>query len=148
MITNERQYRITKAESERFRKAIADSERAGSDLSLRLRQAAIDGLLSQLKDLEREIELYEAVKRGEHQDVEITSLDDLPEVLILARIASGMTQADLAARLGIHEQQIQRYESTYYAGASLSRLIETAEALGLSIRGTARLPESETLPTG
>lgn len=155
MITNDRQYRMTKKQADRFRRTIKETGEFESELSPRLRQAVIDGMESQLRDLEREIDDYEAVKSGERRDLEFTSLVDLPEMLILARIASHMTQAELAGKLGIHEQQVQRYEATAYSGASLTRLVETADALGLSIEGSVHLPrpaatnkQAEALSTG
>jgi transcriptional regulator with XRE-family HTH domain len=40
-----------------------------------------------------------------------------------------MTQKELAAKIGVQEQQIQRYEADRYASASLTRLTEIARAL-------------------
>ena len=62
-------------------------------------------------------------------DEPLTKLNDLPQALIRARIASGLSQRELAMRLGLKEQQIQRYEATKYASASLSRVIEVAQAI-------------------
>ncbi len=42
--------------------------------------------------------------------------------LIKARIARGLRQEDLARLLKLQKQQIQHYEATDYAGASLRRL--------------------------
>jgi transcriptional regulator with XRE-family HTH domain len=64
---------------------------------------------------------------------EVRSLRDLPIVLIEGRIAARLTQRDLAKRLGLPEQQIQRYEATLYAGVSLERLQQVADTLGLEI---------------
>ena len=41
--------------------------------------------------------------------------------------------------MGLKEQQIQRYEAENYASASLRRLIELSDALGLRVSGKARL---------
>ena len=41
----------------------------------------------------------------------------------------GMTQKELAAKIGVQEQQIQRYEENQCASASLTRLTEIARAL-------------------
>ena len=57
---------------------------------------------------------------------------ELPTVLIKARIAQGLSQKDLAERLGLQEQQIQRYEATDYASASLTRIREVVSALGVA----------------
>jgi hypothetical protein len=43
----------------------------------------------------------------------------------------------LAERLGLKEQQIQRYEATNYASASLSRVQQVARALGLRMHTDA-----------
>lgn len=140
MITNERQFRITRAEAERFRQAIEDAKTQETDLSPRMYQAMIEGLQSQLDDLLAEVSQYEALKAGEIDSLEFDSLDQLPEVLIAARIAAGLTQKELAERLAMKEQQIQRYEANHYAGASLERLIEIARALSLDIHYRAELP--------
>ena len=39
-------------------------------------------------------------------------------------------QKSLAGRLGLKEQQIQRYEASEYASASLARVRSVAEVLG------------------
>jgi ribosome-binding protein aMBF1 (putative translation factor) len=64
----------------------------------------------------------------------VESFEDFPRVLIQARIAAGMSQRELAERLGLKEQQIQRYEATEYTSASWSRVSEVIRALGLTVR--------------
>ena len=54
-----------------------------------------------------------------------------------------MTQKGLAKRLGVREQQVQRYEATGYAGASLARLQAVADGLGVQIQGRILLPTTE-----
>ena len=66
--------------------------------------------------------------------IEIDSFDDLPEGLIKARIAAGLSQKDLGERLNLKEQQIQRYEADRYASASFQRMQEVAKAIGVGIR--------------
>jgi len=39
-------------------------------------------------------------------------------------------QKSLARRLGLKEQQIQRYEASEYASASLARVLSVVEVLG------------------
>lgn len=41
----------------------------------------------------------------------------------------------MAARLGLKEQQIQRYEAQRYEGASFSRIADVADAIGVEIPG-------------
>ena len=64
---------------------------------------------------------------------ETCSLSELPGVLIRARIAMGLSQTDLARRLNMKPQQVQRYEATNYMSASLARLIEVADTLEIKI---------------
>lgn len=142
MITNERQYRITKAEAERFAQAIAHDTEQSVHLHPRLRQAMQEGLESQLADLRDQLDEYEALRSGRITTLELTSLMELPDALIRARAAAGITQKELAARLGLKEQQVQRYEANRYAGASLERMQAVAEALGVTIH------EQITLPVG
>ena len=67
----------------------------------------------------------------------IADLGELPFALIRARIAQQLTQGQLADRLQMKEQQLQRYEMTRYAGASLERLKEIAETLRVRVEGNA-----------
>ncbi|NJM48483.1 MAG: helix-turn-helix transcriptional regulator [Alkalinema sp. RU_4_3] len=56
-------------------------------------------------------------------------VSDLPEILIEERKRLGLTQRQLAEKIGLKEQQIQRYEATRYQSASLQRLCEVAKGL-------------------
>src|SRR5258708_18154455 len=143
MISNERQYRITKAEAERFRRTLAELETDGRDqegVHPRLVQAQREALQSQLDDLLHEIREYEELRAGKVPLLSIDSFEDLPDGLIKARIAAGLSQKALAGRLHLKEQQIQRYESERYASASLQRIQEVARAIGVQIREEILLP--------
>src|SRR5579864_9359613 len=74
---------------------------------------------SQLGDLRRELRDYEALRRGEIVSRTVDSLRDLPVALIERRIVRRLTQKQLARKLGVPEQQIQRYGRTRYKGASI-----------------------------
>ncbi len=140
MIKNERQYAITKAQAEKFAQALEQLSRSpakGPAAHPLLRKAEADALRSQLADLRAELEEYEALRSGTRAVLKLSSLDELPRALIQARIASGLSQKELARRLGLKEQQIQRYEATDYATASLTRLIKIGRALGLKVRAEA-----------
>src|SRR5206468_3589307 len=93
-----------------------------------------NALQSQLDSLKAEIAEYEALRSGKRKSFEAESFQDLPRLLIQARIARGLTQKQLAQRLGIKEQQIQRYEATGYASASLKRINQVIQALGVRVR--------------
>ncbi|WNG32370.1 helix-turn-helix transcriptional regulator [Archangium violaceum] len=141
MIKNEREYRITLARAAEFERSLeAARQRTTSGLPSRIAQAQVDALLGQLEELRAELAEYEALKSGKRKVLDLVSLEELPRALIESRIAAGLTQKDLAQRLGIPEQQVQRYEATEYAGASLARIQEIVRALGLNIRKEVFLP--------
>ena len=146
MIANERQYRITKVEAERFEQALAQLEQ--SDRPEPFRRIMRDGMESQLQELREELAEYDALRSGRVTALELHSLKELPEALIRARIAAGLTQRQLADRLRLKEQQLQRYEATRYAGVSLERVQEVADALGVQIREVVTLPSPRAKDRG
>lgn len=138
MITNEKQYRSTRAEADRMRGALLSLANDTSTHAVLL-AAQKGGLESQLTELEEELTEYDRLRSGEITVFEASSLQALPDILIRARIARGMSQRDLAAFLGLKEQQIQRYEAERYRSASLERLGEVSDALGIQLSERASL---------
>ena len=88
-----------------------------------------EAVKSQLADLAGELREYEELKAGGFQLEELDVVEGLAVLLVKARIARGLSQRELAERLGLKEQQIQRYEATDYASASLARIKEVVGAL-------------------
>ncbi len=140
MITNEVQSRVTQTAIREFEEALAHLDEDAKDRPEWIRKGLREGMESQLADLRRELAEYEALRSGQVGVLELTSLAELPEALIRARIAVGLTQKGLAERLGLKEQQVQRYEATHYAGVSLERIQAVAEALGVEIHERVILP--------
>jgi ribosome-binding protein aMBF1 (putative translation factor) len=135
MIKNERQYGVTKIQADKFAQALAElTQRPPGKGHQLLRKAEEEALSSQLADLQAELAEYDALRSGKQELLPVTSFDDLPRTLIQARIAAGLSQKELARRLGLKEQQIQRYEATDYASAKLSRLRAVMHALGVELR--------------
>jgi ribosome-binding protein aMBF1 (putative translation factor) len=148
MIKNEREYRITKAQAEKFERALAEISASGdTGLHPLLQKAQREGIQSQLEELQEQISEYEALRSGSRLVISLDSLEELPQALIQARIAAGLTQRELAERLGLKEQQIQRYEATEYASADLARLNEIARALKIRVREDIFLKADEE-PSG
>ena len=135
MITNERQYRITKAQLKRFDEASQDqaARDPNPDIDPRIHAAMGDALRSEAGELRRQLHEYEQLRGGEVKVRNLRSLTDLPRALIEARIAGHVTQKELADRLGLAEQQIQRWEATNYAGVGVERMQNVADALGARI---------------
>jgi DNA-binding Xre family transcriptional regulator len=151
MIKNERQYRITKAQAQKFEQALIDLASSTEDQRQEnpiLFTAQVSALQSQLDDLQEELTDYETLVNYDNEEplvFELNSLEALPLVLIKARIAAKMSHKDLAERLGLKEQQIQRYEATEYASANLTRLLEVSQALGIKPRSGTRIMMSQFL---
>ena len=74
MITNERQYLITKAEADRFELALNQADEPNKKLHPKLRKAAREGLESQLQELREALYEYEALRAGAETSFEYDSL--------------------------------------------------------------------------
>jgi ribosome-binding protein aMBF1 (putative translation factor) len=145
MIKNERQYAITKAQAEKFTRALAQLTHQSAKrqkVHPLLRKAEEQALRSQLADLRAEMQEYQSLRSGKYPPPKISSIGELARLLIQARIASGFTHKELAEKLGLKEQQIQRYEATDYASASLSRLMEVSRALAIDGSYPAAAPST------
>lgn len=138
MIANERQYRIAKAARRRFEAALdahkREAPRKGVDPLIH--EAMGDAVQSEIEVLGAQLRRYEDLREGRVSQREIEGLRELPTALIEARIAARLTQKQLAERLGLSAQQIQRWESNLYSGVGVERLQEIADALGTGVRET------------
>ena len=139
MIKNERQYKITRSKADEVRVAISELERAPlpEGLSAERRELQMQALSGTLGDFEAELADFDALHDATL--LEATGIGEFATALIRARIARGLTQRELADRLGIAEQSIQRYEAGDYAGVSFARLVEIAEALAVTVHYDVRL---------
>ena len=132
MIKNERQYRFTKTQVERFEQTLAElKSRNPEDIDVHplIAKAQVDAVSGQLADLKEQLRVYESLKAGEFPMENLEVVSDLAHMLIRARIAQGLSQRALAERLGLKEQQIQHYEATDYTSASLGRIMEVVSGL-------------------
>jgi HTH-type transcriptional regulator / antitoxin HipB len=144
MIQNERQYRITHTKLREFEQELAAINPQDPNLHPRQIVGWTNSLNLTIRQLKQEIAEYEQLKSGNRSTFILNSLSDLPTVLIAARIAAGMTQKDLAEKIGIQEQQIQRYEANHYSSTSFDRLRAIASALKIEI--TQAVMQLETQP--
>jgi DNA-binding Xre family transcriptional regulator len=146
MITNDRQHRITNSQAKRFEAAIFRTERDGPtpEVDARVHTAMIDGMRSQLEDLRNELSEYDALRAGEVKGRVFHSLLQIPQALIEGRIARRFTQKALGDKLGVPEQQIQRYERTRYSGVGVERLQQIADVLGIKVEKTVEYHVAES----
>jgi transcriptional regulator with XRE-family HTH domain len=135
MILNDRQYQSTQKRLRESEEKIRQLRSGEGSLAADDRRVATASLVDFSKQLRREVEQYEALRDGRVPLLPIESFGELPTALIQGRIARGLTQGQLADRLGMPEQQVQRYEATRYASADLDRLRQIADALALKVGG-------------
>jgi len=104
------------------------------DAGRRAQKALREAAQSQIDDLLAEVAEYERLRDGQLTAITAESIADLAPALIKARIMRNWTQKELADKLAVAEQQVQRYEATQYKGVSVERLQAVADALKLRVR--------------
>ena len=128
MILSDKQMHVSRTALAKLESALG-ALRSQSDSPEWVRKMEIDALESQIEDIRADMIRYENLRAGRVDFPDSCSLEELPTRLIEIRIASHLTQTDLAGKLGLKPQQIQRYEASHYSGANLARLTNVAKAL-------------------
>lgn len=139
MIRSETEYQEAVRRLDEEKKRLADHEVRLKEMNLGADEVkrALDPLRSFHLQLAEEVESYERLKRG---DVgELTNLHRLGGMLVALRIALGLTQRELAERLGVHESQVSRDERNEYHGVTVERVTRILDAL--SVHLTSRFDE-------
>lgn len=137
MIKNQAQLAKAKADVELLSATIKDA--STSDNIEEMLQ--LDIWESRLSELTEEVEEYKSWENG--KDLQFT-LKDLSKAVIAMRVASKMTQKDLALKLGVKEQQIQRYEKQEYLTASFERVIQLFRLLCTNV--VVKVSPKRTIP--
>jgi HTH-type transcriptional regulator/antitoxin HigA len=128
MIKSDAQRERTVAQIEGFQQALAKTEQEKPGK----RSAAIRGSYeSMIRQLEDELREYDQLKTGELELPHIDRLDEIAPFIAKIRIAKGVSQTELARRLGISKQVISRYEETDYQTVAIARLQEILDAMGI-----------------
>lgn len=138
MISTARGYRITQSKLRDLERGLAEYEKHGGfDLEPGMRQVSIDSLRAFCDQLRQELAHYDELRAG-RREFALSSFEELPQALVQARIAAGLTQKQLAQKLGVKPQQIQRYEANGYKGVAWDTAACVAEALDLSFQALLR----------
>jgi len=133
MIHTEFEYRETLKRIEQSEQAFRQEEARLKSQGLDRNQIKrmLDSSRFFLAQIKSEVETYERLKRGEFD--ELHNLVGIGPLLIGARIASGLTQRELADRLGVHESQVSRDERNEYHGITVDRANRILEVLGVDV---------------
>jgi DNA-binding XRE family transcriptional regulator len=92
-------------------------------------EKAVEPLITFHKQLEEEVIYYEKIKRGEFDP--IINFSTIGKSLIAFRIYIGMSQQELADKLGVSESQVSRDEKNEYYGATKERIEQIMSAMGM-----------------
>jgi len=129
MIRNETEYREASVRLEqeharmvRFRRDLEEKGLNPGEIT-----NVMDPLESFHLQLKEEVQHYENLKRGIFNEME--NLAGFGQLLISLRIARGLSQKELATRLGVHESQVSRDERNEYVGITLERAVRVLSAL-------------------
>ncbi len=147
MIRNEKEYKeaVGRLRQEKDRLAAQERELKGMGLGRQEVKRVLDPMVSFHQQLAEEVEVYERIKRGEFE--EVMNLQGLGQMLVCLRIARGLTQRELADRLGVHESQVSRDERNEYHGVTLDRATRVLETLGASVQSRIELlPREDSGP--
>ncbi len=135
MIKSDAQRERTLAQIEGFKQALAQltQEKPGK------RSAAIRGSYEgMIRQLEDELHEYDQLKSGKVNLPHVERLEDIAPFIAKIRIAKGVSQTELAQRLGVSKQVISRYEESDYQTVSVARLQEILDAVGIKTLVTLR----------
>jgi ribosome-binding protein aMBF1 (putative translation factor) len=91
-----------------------------------------------LFSLLEEIESYEKLKRGDLG--EFQNLRELGRMLIGVRIAVGLSQRQLAEKMGVHESQVSRDERNEYHGITVDRASKLLDVMGVTLKTVVQEP--------
>ncbi|MGI8538923.1 MAG: helix-turn-helix transcriptional regulator [Rubrobacteraceae bacterium] len=130
MIRNEREYKEALSRLEQDGEVIAAQRRTlvGRGLSEEEVGRALGPVLSFSAQLEEEVEWYEKVRRRDFEVID--NLSAVGTLLIALRIANGLSQKELADKLGVSEAQVSRDERNEYHGVSVERAQRILDAMG------------------
>ena len=88
------------------------------------------------EQLREEVESYERLKRGNFD--EMHNFQGIGRLLIALRIASGLSQRDLAEKLEVHESQVSRDERNEYHGVTVERANRVLSSPGHPVKPKVR----------
>uniref|UniRef100_E6VD54 Helix-turn-helix domain protein n=1 Tax=Rhodopseudomonas palustris (strain DX-1) TaxID=652103 RepID=E6VD54_RHOPX len=144
MILNQRSLRVAKSRLQLLLKQLSDSSfnDLKSQLAIDVKDARRRALEEEARRLESEIDAFEKLRSQSEALSDASETNILGLLPIIARIAKGLSQKQLADLLEMKEQQIQRYEKEKYAGISLSRYQDILSVLDIQLTPDWKAPSA------
>lgn len=129
MIKTETAYKKALEKLQEDKLFIQDQKKVLEEMGLTKEQVekALQPSITFHEQLKEEVIYYERIRRGEFET--IINLHNLGKSLIAFRIYLGLSQQELADRLGVSASQVSRDERNEYYGATLERIQQVMEAM-------------------
>lgn len=142
MIRNEKEAEITRGRLAETERALAQQRSALEAVGLSVAdiKRGLDPMECIRAQLMDELTQYERARRRDFEP--IMTLTGIGQLLIAARIANGLTQRDLADRLGVNETQVSRDERNDYHGITVDRAQRILDCMNETV--TVRLESKAT----
>jgi HTH-type transcriptional regulator/antitoxin HigA len=132
MIKNEKQYKISRNKLAGIAEEIARI-RDGFEAPPAKEKLVLVSLGMMKAQMEEEMAAYDLLKKKRTGSLKARRISDLPSVIIEYKIHSGMTQKEFSRKIGMKEQQLQRYEAEDFRSISFKNLLKILQAIGLEI---------------
>lgn len=143
MVKSEQERAVTLDCIRRFEESVRYlSSTVDDDDQPTIRRTELGGMLGTIRTLKAELAEYDDLKAGRKKVQPAASFADLPRLLIQTRIALGVSQQELAQRIGVEEEQMELYEEYNYDGAKFGLISKVIDALRLNLK--ASMPAMET----
>jgi hypothetical protein len=133
MIKNEKQYKITKKKLSTINEGIAEIYDGNKEHSAK-KQLILLSLMEMKQQMELETTAYDLLKKDKANILKARSISDLPSLITEYKIISGLTQKEFSKRLGIKEQQLQRYEAEDFKSITFRNLLKILQSIGLDVK--------------
>jgi DNA-binding XRE family transcriptional regulator len=129
VIRSEKEYReaVERLRQDEEVLALQKDKLEGLGLSEEEVRRALEPMLSFRAQLEEEVGWYERVRRRDFGI--IRDLSAVGTLLIALRIANGLSQRELAEKLGVSESQVSRDERNEYHGITVDRAQKVLDAM-------------------
>jgi ribosome-binding protein aMBF1 (putative translation factor) len=131
MIKTDAQRARTIAQIEGFKRALAQATSATGRAATKRTTAIRGSYEGMIRQLEEEIEEYDRLTAGSVTIPPLERLDQIAPFVVRFRIAKGLSQTELAHRLGVSKQVVSRFEEDDYQGVGLERLQNILDVLGV-----------------
>jgi len=150
MIKNEQEYTFTQDIIREFEKSLAtlEGDKAKKNNDPDGWKLIRGSLQCHLDKLKAEVAEYEKlISHNPHSPLilQLDDIDNLPQILIKARMAAKLSQQELAELAGLTEEQIKSYEDNDYEDASFIDVKFVIDALDIQIQQGEFLIPLDTL---